>query len=95
MKKVAKKKEITLDDLALMTQGGFNAMETRMDKRFDAVDKRFDAVDKRFNGIDERLDKIEFLLIGRHDKRLDKLEDDMRVIKTLLEKKLGRSIPKS
>jgi hypothetical protein len=26
---------------------------------------------------------------------LDKLEDDMRVIKTLLEKKLGRSIPKS
>jgi hypothetical protein len=34
-------------------------------------------------------------LIIRHDKRLDKLEDDMRVIKTLLEKKLGRSIPKS
>jgi hypothetical protein len=26
---------------------------------------------------------------------LDKLEDDMRVIKTLLEKKTGRSIPKS
>ena len=35
----------------------------------------------------------EHLLIGRHDKRLDKLEDDMRVIKTLLEK-LGRSITK-
>jgi hypothetical protein len=34
-------------------------------------------------------------LIASHDKRLDKLEDDMRVIKTLLEKKLGRSIPKS
>ncbi len=94
MKKVAKKKEVTLDDLALMTQGGFNALEIRMDKRFDAVDKKFDAVDKRFDGIDERLDKIEYLLIGRHDKRLDKLEYDMRVIKTLLEKKLGRPLSK-
>jgi hypothetical protein len=59
-KKVVKKKETTIDDLSFMTQRGFDALETRMNKRFDGVDKRF-------NVVDERLDVIEHLLIGRHD----------------------------
>jgi tetrahydromethanopterin S-methyltransferase subunit G len=95
MKKVVKKKGITIDDLAMMTQRGFDGIE----KCFDAVETRvgrgFAETKEEFTKVHERLDVFEHLLIGRHDKRLDKLEDDMRVIKTLLEKKTGRSIPKS
>ena len=76
-----------MDDLALMTQRGFAGME----ERFTNVDKRFDVMDDRFDTMDERLDRIEHLLIGSHDRRIEKTEDDIRIIKTLLEKKLSAS----
>ncbi|MDO8521204.1 MAG: hypothetical protein Q7S52_03750 [bacterium] len=83
MQKFGKKKAITLDDLAAMTQRGFSE-----------VHKEFTEVHKEFAEVHERFEKLEFLLIGRHDKRLDKLENDMRIIKTLLEKKLSATFPK-
>lgn len=61
------KKNITIDDLAVIVQKGFNGV----DKRFDSVDKRFDLVDKRF-------DKIENLIIADHKKRIEKLEAGIR-----------------
>jgi hypothetical protein len=42
------------------------SLETRMDRRFEAIDRRFDAIDRRFEsvdlrfmGIDQRLDGID------------------------------------
>jgi len=49
------KKQITNEDLAVMTGKGFNSN----DKRFDKVDDRFKKVDKRFDKIENRLEKIE------------------------------------
>lgn len=74
------KKKVTIEDLAVMTQKGFLAV----DKRFDGVDKKFGEIDKRFDEVDKRLDRIENLLIRDHENRLNRIDDDMRVIKTRL-----------
>lgn len=94
MKKVAKKKEITLDDLALMTQGGFNALETRMDKRFDGVHTEMSGLKEDMKKMDSRLERIEQRVNQAHDARLDKLDDQMRRVITIFEKKLSISFPK-
>ena len=59
-----------IDDLAAMTQRGF-----------EAVDKRFDAMDNRFDEMDKRLDRIEFHVSG-HDRRIDTIEDKLRQLAT-------------
>ena len=71
---------VTTDDLALMVQKGFVAI----DKRFDGVDKRFDGVDKRFDKVEERLDRIENILINEHNSRIERLEDKMLQVQVLL-----------
>lgn len=50
-----KKENVTLDDLAMMVQKGFD----HVDKRFAAIDKRFDEVDNRFEKIEKKLDLLE------------------------------------
>jgi len=55
---MVKKKSVTIDDLALMVQGGFSDLRTEMDERFNAMDKKFDAVDERFNAVDEKFNAI-------------------------------------
>jgi len=75
-----KKKDITIDDLAVMVGKGFESV----DKRFDAVDKRFDGVDKRFDKVEKRLDKIEKLIISDHRERIEKLEMEVKELKALL-----------
>ncbi|MBI2049902.1 MAG: hypothetical protein HYT35_00380 [Candidatus Staskawiczbacteria bacterium] len=68
-----KKKNVTINDLAVMVGKGF-----------DGVDKRFDGVDKRFDAIDFRLDKIEKLILADHKRRIEKLEEEIKEIKGLL-----------
>ncbi|MFA4890661.1 MAG: hypothetical protein WC587_03500 [Candidatus Paceibacterota bacterium] len=60
-------KKITIEDLALMVQRGFDetakkfdetAKKAGVDKSFDDVNKRFDGVDKRFDNIDGQLHEI-------------------------------------
>ncbi|MFA6464040.1 MAG: hypothetical protein WCV55_03480 [Candidatus Paceibacterota bacterium] len=72
------KKEITIDQLAVMVQNGFSHIEKKMDERFEMVDEgfnkvdeRFEGVDKRFDKMDDRLDRIEF----SHVRRIEVLED--------------------
>lgn len=50
------KKKITIEDLAVMIQRGFQetARKIDVDKRFDAVDKRFDAVEGRLGTLENR-----------------------------------------
>jgi hypothetical protein len=73
-----KEKRMTLDVLARMVQNGFKDV----DVRFNAVDARFESLEKKvddgFEKVDIRLTKIENGHIGR----IERLEDDMRVVKT-------------
>jgi hypothetical protein len=50
-----KKKETTIDDLALMIRKGFE----QVDKRFEKMDERFDRMDARFDRMDSRMDSLE------------------------------------
>jgi len=85
--KVMAKKKVTIEDLAIMTQKGFFGM----DKKFEGVDKKIEGVDKKIEGLknemNNRFDKIENILIRAHENRLDKIEDDIRVLKTLVGKR--------
>lgn len=68
-----KKKNVTINDLAVMVGKGF-----------DGVDKRFDGVDKRFDAIDFRLDKIEKLILADHKRRIERLEAEVKELKELM-----------
>lgn len=78
MKKTDKK--MTLEKLARMTQNGFSESKLDLNKLEIKMDKRFDEVENR-------LDHIENLLIHALEIRVEKLEDDMRTVKTALVKR--------
>lgn len=63
------KKNITIDELAAMVQNEFE--ETRKETRsgFTAVNKRFD--------------KIENLVLASHQKRIEKLEDEVKELREM------------
>ena len=63
-------KKVTTDDLAVMVKKGF-----------DKMDNGFEEAKKERKGITKRLETIEKNQ-GRDDRRVTKLEDDMRVVKT-------------
>jgi hypothetical protein len=80
------KKNVTIDDLAVMVSKGFSGVDKRfesMDKRFDLVDKRFESMDKRFESMDKRFDKIENLILENHKRRIEKLEAETKDLKEL------------
>ena len=66
------KKNITIDDLAIMVQKGF-----------DGIDLKFERVDKSFNQVDKRFDKIEYLILENHKKRIEKMEAEIKELKEL------------
>jgi len=66
-------KEITIEDLARMVEKGFNG-----------VDLRFDKIDLKFDKIEDRLERIEKLLIAEHQRRIEKLEAEVKELRELL-----------
>jgi hypothetical protein len=79
-----KSKNITIDELAIMVNKGFEESTKNVNKRFESVDKRFDGVDKRFDKVEKRLDRIEKLILADHKERIEKLEMEVRELKALL-----------
>lgn len=71
-----KGKKITIDQLAQMMKRSFEHME----QRFDDMDKRFDRLELRFDILDSKVNI-------NHENRISRVEDDLRVIKTKIEKK--------
>ena len=69
------KKNVTIDDLAVMVQKGFNDIGTKMALKGE-VNARFDAMDKRF-------DKIENLILDNHRKRIEKLEAEIKELREM------------
>lgn len=82
-----------MDDLAGMTQRGFASVDKQFENFHHEMNDHFHEIHKRFDVVDSRLDRIEFMVSG-HDRRLDKLEDQMLIVKTLFEKKLSIAFPK-
>ncbi len=90
MKKSPKKttkKRMTIEDLALMVARGFENTATKDDineiwTKLGEIDEKLFSVDGRLDDIDTRLGKIE----NNHGRRIDILEDRMRIIVTALEK---------
>jgi len=77
-----KKKNITIDDLAIMVQKGF----TQVDKRFERVDKRLDSIEggmvtkaemnRRFDGLEDRV-------LSSHQRRIEKLEAEVKELREM------------
>lgn len=74
-----KKKNTTIDDLAVMVQKGFNGV----DERFDGVDDKFEGMNKRFDIIEDKLESIEKLILVDHKRRIERLETEVRELKDL------------
>lgn len=79
------KKNVTIDDLAVMVQKGFDGV----DKKFDQVDKRFEQVDKRFDSMvtkaemNRRFDGLEDRVLASHQKRIEKLETEVKELREM------------
>lgn len=94
MKKQNKKKTVTIDDLAGMTQRGVDLVHTEIKNVRGEVKNVQGDVSALRREMNERFDVVELKLIGAHDRRLDKIEDDMRIIKTALHQKLSVTFPR-
>jgi len=70
-----KKKNITIDDLAIMVQKGFEETAKQ-----DAVDARFDKVEGRLDKVEGRLDKVEVRLM-KIEIRMDRVEEEIETIR--------------
>ncbi len=77
------KKNISIDDLASMVQNGFTEAKEDMNKRFEQVNKRFDAIvtkaemNRRFDGLEDRV-------LASHQKRIEKLEAEVKELREIL-----------
>lgn len=85
------KKNITINDLAVMVQKGFADTATKsdiknIDKRFEQVDKRLDTIEscmvtkaemnRRFDGLEDRV-------LASHQKRIEKLEAEAKELREM------------
>jgi hypothetical protein len=51
------KKEITIEDLAVMVQNGFVENRGYMDKKFEVIEKKIDNLEKGQESMSEKLDQ--------------------------------------
>ena len=72
-------KEITIEDLARMIQEGF-----RETAKKEEVNTQFKEVNVRFDKIENRFEKIEKLLLAEHQRRIEKLETEVKELRELL-----------
>ena len=71
------KKQMTLDDLAVLVADGFNDVGGRLDKldgRMDKMDSSMDKLDSRMDKLDSRMDNL--------DGRMDNLDNDMKALRS-------------
>ena len=74
-------KKVTIDYLARMVTKGFDETKKELHETEGRLRQEIKAVDNRVSDVDERLSSIEFLLSSN---RIERLEDSMRQVKTIL-----------
>ena len=78
LKHMSQEKNMTLEELARMIAGGFDAVS----ERFNRMDERFEQVDERFNRVDERFDRVELHISSLGSDRRERFDAlEMRVRK--------------
>ena len=85
------KKNITIDELAVMVQKGFaktttkdelNQLRSDMNKHFEQVNKRLEVMvtkaemNRRFDGLEDRV-------LASHQKRIEKLEAEVKELREM------------
>lgn len=75
-----------MEDLAMMAANGFEKTATK--EELVALEKKMTLDSKE---VHDHLDRIEHIFIRAHNNRIEKLEDDMRMVKTMLEKLTHRT----
>lgn len=55
-----KRKETTIDDLAVMVKKGFDGMHGEMNSRFNKIDTRFDRLERGHEDINLRLGEVAY-----------------------------------
>ncbi len=71
------------DDIAQLATR-MECLDTRMDgldTRMDGLDTRMDGLDTRMVSLEGRMNTLEFKLVTAPSNRLDRVEDDIRMIK--------------
>ena len=86
------KKNVTIDDLAVMVQRGFDeitgdmATKSEMNKRFEQVDKLLDGIESKMvtkAEMNRRFDGLEDRVLAGHQKRIEKLEAEIKDLRKL------------
>ena len=76
------------DELKLYLEGMETRILERIDEQSAITSKAFSNLEsyigERFATVDERFDRIENVLIARHDTAIERLVDDVRLLKTKL-----------
>ena len=75
------KKKMTLDGLAAMTKRGFDGVHSELHSEVGGLRKETGELRKEMN---ERFDKIENIVMANYDRRFERVEDNIRLIKTVL-----------
>lgn len=83
---------MTIDELARMVAKGFESTATKQDLEVlrSEFKKGMKNIDERLEDIDHRLGGIEH----NHTRRIENLEDKIRIITTVFEKNLKIKLPK-
>ena len=72
------------DELHTYLEEKFSEMGGIVSNALATVEARIDGVEARLDRVDERLDRIENRLIATHERDIERLRDDMRLVKTKL-----------
>lgn len=80
------KKQMTVEDLAVIVANGFSDMSSNLDKKFEQVDKRFEKIDQkidyRFDGLARRIDDLSMNRSTREETKILEMRVE-RIEKTL------------
>lgn len=75
------KKNITIDDLAVMMKNSFDGQNELLNKRFDKIDERFNKADKRIDNVEKTLTSIKRDTANIvHQEEFDKLEGRVGIL---------------
>ncbi|MBI4159566.1 hypothetical protein HY504_00155 [Candidatus Wolfebacteria bacterium] len=79
------KKKVTLEQLARMTQGGFEDLDKKLDSFREEASDRFDGVDRRLDGVETEIKDVKTIL-GPLVRTVASMEFDIRELQTRVNK---------
>jgi len=88
---MAKNKEITIDELAIMVQKGFDSMDKKMDKGFESMNNEINGAKKEMFTMTKQIDNLQRGQVRIED-RLDEIVPQVKGQEkriTILEKKVA------